>query len=112
MSIRFEIKTPEVIKAIQTIAKASGLPIKEVAEIMLIASCARKSAWGDALNIPEPGLEFNKNVNGKQMKGDELYKEVYEQVRRWLANIGLNIYLLMESDRAKKGVVDNPQRMN
>lgn len=91
-SVRFEIKTPEVIKALQRIAEQVGLTVQETARLLLIGCVARKAAWGDALNHPEPGYEFNRNADGKLMKDDDVYESVYQQVRGFLS-------ILMVSDK-------------
>jgi hypothetical protein len=84
MSIHFEIKTPEVIKGLENVAKATGCTLEEVAELIITGSLARKAAWGDALGCPEPGFEFNRNPEGKLLK-DDVYRDVYQQVKMFLS---------------------------
>jgi len=82
----FKFKTPGLNKMLKMLSKACGHSFNQTAELFLIAIMARKAAYGDLYQKPEPiAYEFIKTKKGKQLEGEEFYRDIYQQAQRfWL----------------------------
>jgi hypothetical protein len=103
--MKIEINHPDLVKGIENLVETTGYTAEEIAECLLVASLARKAAWGDALKIPEPGLEFIQHRDGGRVIGEELYRKVYDQVRGWINS-------LLLAERLVIALVEIAQKQN
>jgi hypothetical protein len=84
----FKFKTPGLNNMLEKLSVASGHTFNQTAELFLIAIMARKSAYGDLYGKPEPiAYEFVKTPDGRELEGEELYKDIYEQAQRFWLNV-------------------------
>ncbi len=83
---RHTFKMPGIDENLQRIADAASLTADEVVERFMVTLMARKAAYGDLYSQPEPvAYDFVKTPEGQYLEGEDLYREVYSQARRfWL----------------------------